>query len=275
MDTKEYISSGIIESYVLGMASFEEAEEFERMCAAHAEVRNARELFEQRLEQNAIALGVQPPRKLKSLILSEIEIDAQKLGYRRIIPTASEPKQLPVFTFKPMLWKYVAAASVILFVLSTILNFYFFSQYRKYNYQYSQLLASQTLMANNLKAMQVKADNYAAALAMSSDSNMAVVKMLGVEQHPGMKATVYWDKKSKDVYLMANNLPAPPVGKQYQLWAMVDGKPVDAGMLDWENGNMLSPLKKIPAAQAFAITLEKEGGSPVPSIDSMFVIGNV
>ena len=275
MNIKEYISSGIIESCVLGLASNEEAEEFEKMCAAHSEVKSARELFEQQLEQNAIAVGVQPPRQLRSLILSEIEIDAQKQQSNKIGPVQEKKEFAPLISFTPKIWRYVAAASIILLIGSTIINFYFFSQYRKYSNQYSELLASQSAMANNVKAMQAKADNYAAAIEMAADTNMAVVKMKGVNDHPQSRATVYWDKRTKDVYLMANNLPAPPPGKQYQLWAMVEGRPVDAGLLNWEAGNMLTPIKNVPTAQAFAITLENAGGSLHPHLEELFVMGNI
>ena len=274
MNIQEYISSGIIETYVLGMASPEEAEEFERMCGAHAEVRNARDLFEQQLEQNAIAVGVQPPRKLKSLILSEVEIDAQKHGPKKTIIEPERVEKIPVIRITPAFWRYVAAASIVLLVGSTILNFYFFNQYRKANDLYSQLLSSHNLLTNEYKATQARADNYLAALNMANDTNMAVVKMPGVKDHPGNLATVYWDKRSKDVYLMVNNLPQPPAGKQYQLWAIVNGVPVDAGMVNWETGNMKAPIKNIPAAQAFAITLEKEGGSATPDLQAMYVLGN-
>lgn len=274
MNIKEYISSGIIESYVLGMTSAEEAEEFENMCATHPEVREARDLFEHQLEQSAIAVGIQPPRKLKSLILSEIEIDAQKTDSRRIISSTEVPPAAPVFKLTPAFWKYVAAASIILLVGSTVLNFYFFNQYSKTNELNAQLLASQNQMAGSLKVVQAKLDNYVAALAMNIDTNMAVVKMPGVKEHPGLLATVYWDKRTKNVYLMANNLPEPPSGMQYQLWAIVDGKPLDAGMLNWENGNMRTPLKNILSAQAFAITLEKAGGSLAPTLNAMYVYGD-
>lgn len=275
MNIKEYISSGIIESYVLGMASVEEAVEFESMCATHPEVREARDLFEHQLEQNAIAVGIQPPRKLKSLILSEIELDVQKTDSRRIFSSPEVPPPAPVIKLSPAFWKYAAAASIILLVGSTALNFYFFNQYSRANEQNAQLLASQNQMAGSLKIIQAKLDNYVAASVMNNDTNMAVVKMPGVKEHPGLLATVYWDKRTKNVYLMADNLPEPPAGMQYQLWAIADGKPLDAGMLNWENGNLRTPLKNILSAQAFAITLEKAGGSLTPTLSAMFVIGNV
>jgi anti-sigma-K factor RskA len=275
VNIKEYISSGIIESYVMGMASAEEAEEFEKICDTHAEVREARDLFEQQLEQNAIAVGIQPPKKLKSLILSEIEIDAQKLGPKKIVSEPEVTERAPVISMTPTFWKYLAAACIILLVGSTVLNFYFYSRYQRSNEQYTQLLASQTEMANAMKVMQTRMDNSMAALDMSNDTNMVVVKMVGVKDHPGNHATVYWDKNSKDVYLMANNLPVPPKGKQYQLWAMVNGQPVDAGLLNWEKGNMLTPIKNVQIAQAFAITLENEGGSPTPHLDQLYVMGSI
>ena len=274
MNIKEYILSGIVETYVLGLASAEEAEEFERMCATHAEVRNARDLFEQQLERNAIAVGVQPPRKLKSLILSEIEIDAQKHAPKNSMIEPEKIQRVPFIRITPAFWKYAAAASVILLAASTILNFYFFNQYKKTEELYGQLLTSNNRLVSEYKILQAKTDNYAAAMDMTNDTNMAIVKLPGVPEHPANRATVYWDKRSKDVYLFVNNLPAPPAGKQYQLWAIVNGRPVDAGMVNWELGNMKAPIKNVFSAQAFAITLEKEGGSPTPTPNEMYVLGN-
>lgn len=94
----------------------------------------------------------------------------------------------------------------------------------------------------------------------------------------GSLATVYWDSRSKDVYLLVNNLPKPSPDKQYQLWAIVDGKPVDAGMLDMEDtnsGSLVHKMRNIPKAQAFAITLENKGGSTSPTMEAMYVMGGV
>ena len=89
--------------------------------------------------------------------------------------------------------------------------------------------------------------------------------MKGMPPSPSSYATVYWDTTSKDAYLLINNLPAPSTEMQYQLWALLDGKPVDLGMIDSEffvkQNRLLLKAKNVQNAQAFAITLEKKDRS--------------
>ncbi|RYZ35432.1 MAG: anti-sigma factor [Sphingobacteriales bacterium] len=86
---------------------------------------------------------------------------------------------------------------------------------------------------------------------------------------------VYWDTRSKAVYLAMKNLPPAPKGKQYQLWAIVDGKPVDAGVYALNPQEAMQKMKVIPKAEMFAITLEQEGGSATPTMEEMYVAGKV
>jgi anti-sigma-K factor RskA len=80
-------------------------------------------------------------------------------------------------------------------------------------------------------------------------------------------AIVYWDtvSASKDVYLMINNLPQPASDKQYQLWALLNGQPIDLGMIEVKQQRLLYRMKNVQNAQAFAITLEPKGGSDQPT----------
>ena len=67
----------------------------------------------------------------------------------------------------------------------------------------------------------------------------------------------------------------PAKDKQYQLWAIIDGKPIDAGMMDIEAPGAIHKMKSITGAQAFAVTLEKKGGSANPTMNAMYLMGNV
>lgn len=270
MNVQDYIASGMIENYVLGLASAEERAEFERMSAAHSEVRAARESFELILEKQLQDQAITPPANLKSKVFAEIEVEKDS-QQEKIIPIRR------ILRVKANWARSVAAAAIILLAGSTILNFYFFTQYKKYINKYDELVASQNQMAITNKTLETKLSDYASAIGHMKDTGMALVKMVDVptSPSPGCSTTVYWDTRSKDVYLLVNNLPKPASDKQYQLWAMVDGKPVDAGIFDMNEGLPFMKMKNIPEAQAFAITLEKKGGSSVPTMESMYVMGKV
>lgn len=78
--------------------------------------------------------------------------------------------------------------------------------------------------------------------------------------------------------LNVENLPMPPSGKQYQLWALKDGKPIDAGVFDMipgTEGDMHMMPVTIADADAFAVTLEKKGGSPSPTLTQLYAMGKI
>ena len=269
MNVKEYIVSGIVESYVLGLASQEEMAEFERMCAAHHEVRLAREAFEQQLEQRALANGIKPPASLQSKIFAELEIESDKLKANNgsIVENSELVKSAPVVTMR--WWKYATAAAVILLLGSAALNIYYANQAKTYKNLYT---AETNRLAEAERVWQTRMKVYEDMFAMIRDTNMISVQMKGVPQHPESMATVYWHKQTKDVYLIVNMLAQPPQGKQYQLWAMVNGRPTDAGLLDWNDAGFVAHMKNVPVAQGFAITLENEGGAAEPNLPELRVI---
>ncbi len=277
MDIQAYISSGIIEAYVLGLASNEEVREVEGYATQYAEVRQAITDFEIGLEKQALENAIAPPAFLKEKIMASIKEEKSATGATSISQNKEQPQGAKVIPITPapksIRWlRGAVAASVILLLGSAILNFYYYSQYKKYNKQYDDLLVSQGTMT-------AKIDAYRASFNAITDTSVIKVNMPAAnEQRAGSVATVFWNKQTKNVFLTVNNLPAPAAGKQYQLWAIVDGKPVDAGMVNTNvigNKDQPSAMKQITGAQAFAITLEDEGGSPTPHLEQLYVLGKV
>lgn len=302
MNIKDYISSGIVESYVLGLADEAERTEFESMSAKHDEVRAARDLFELSLEKQALVGAVMPPANVKAAIFATVSQTGASVADDNIADqglekstaasagsTGSSSKSFsqsadvatPARVISTSGWaKYLAAASVLLLVGSTILNFYLFNQYKAYSERYVNLLASQTQLANNNRALQTSVDTYRNTIAALSDPKMSIIKMVGTKvpnngsPDPASMATIYWNKQSAEVYLMVNNLPKATSGKQYQLWAIVKGKPVSAGVFDINPADSVLKMNNMPAAEAFAVTLETTGGSESPK-GAMYVLGAI
>ncbi len=277
MNTQEYIASGIVESYVLGLASADERLAFEQACEQYPAVRQAREAFEQALEQQALEGAVAPPPSVKARFLSEIQTVVSHVGRTSSTSTDTIAAVKPLPPHTPYLspFRWLAAASVVLLLGSTALNFLLYNKYRAASGQLDELLASNQQMASANKVMQTRLDEYTQSINHLKDSNMAVIAMKGQAIAPQSLSTIYWDRQTKDVFLLVNALPMPAEGKQYQLWAIVDNVPVDAGLLDMSQANALVKMKNIPRAQAFAITLEKKGGSAAPDLKALYVMGKV
>lgn len=275
MDSKEYISSGILESYILGHASPEEAGILECVMKNNAEVKAAYEEAQKTFELLATAQAVTPPNDLKSKIWDKIQLEQNVEDEKPVIPLNNvEPKAetQQIKTQERKIeksngWKNFAVAATVLFLVSIGANLYWMSSQNEMKNELAVLKSDK--QSQNL-AMQ----NLEQKLKITSNPNMLKIVLAGVEKHPESNAVVYWDKTSKDVYLTANSLPKAPEGMQYQLWAIADGKPVSAGMYTDDKDAKIA-LANIPNAQAFAITLEKEGGSEIPTMENMYVMGGV
>jgi anti-sigma-K factor RskA len=260
MDIKEYIQSGIVEQYVLGLATAEEVAELEQLRIQYPEVNEAIAGFEKSFEEHLLSNPLPAPSFIKTSLEKELFGETSKPS-DKIIEFRSE-SETPVPNIS--IWKFIAAASVILLVASTALNLYLYSGYKTSRQQYQALITERnTLQANNA--------SYKQSLQMFDDTGMVHIDMKGTPGKEKNVATILWDKNSKDVYINAASMQQTPKGKQYQLWAIVDGKPVDAGVIN--NCVGLCKMKKIDHAEAFAVTLEREGGSPTPTLSEMYVMG--
>lgn len=267
MDIREYIQSGMIEQYVLGLATPVEVAELEQLRDQYPELREALLNFELSFEEHVRANAIQPSASLKASIEKELFGNNYNTasGMEKSFAAATREKVTPVYNIG--LWKYLAAACIVLLIVSTALNFYFYSGFKNTQQQYQALLAERnTLQANNA--------SYKQSLDLFGDSSMRRIDLNAIPGKENNFATVLWSKKSNEVYLYSNNLQQTPAGKQYQLWAIVNGKPVSAGVVT----NCLGVCKmtaKFDHAEAFAITLEKEGGSETPTLSEMYVLGKV
>jgi anti-sigma-K factor RskA len=255
VNIQEYISSGIVESYVLGLALPEERSEFEQLCKQYPELLKARTDFELALQKQAMDNAIVPPAGLKNKILAELDS-----------PSTAKVVAMQTPPVKSLNWlKYAAAACVALLAGSIYLNISLSDKNRSLQNNYNNTVAELSDIKKDIQVLQ-------------SNPNVKMAAMNGLDISPKSFATVYWDTKSHDVYLLANNLPAPPSDKQYQLWALLNGQPIDLGMIDYDlkQKKLLVRMKNATNAHAFAITLEKrDRPDPSKPAGDMYVISKL
>jgi len=279
LDIEAYISSGILDLYSLGAASPAERSEVEQMAKKYPEIQAELDRINVALDQYAELHAVTPPAHLKAKVLSavikknppisghqpNVESDAKVIPFGKVDRGAGSTA-----------FKWLIAASVTLLLISNGLSFYFYNNWKKSEDRLQLAELSQSQYAQNIERVQQKLNQNQKALALLSDPATQRVVLNGVAKSPQSKATVYWHRETSGVYLSVDNLPVPPTNQQYQLWALLDGKPIDAGVLNSAELTLaVQPMKAIAQAQAFAITLEPRGGSISPTLDQMYVMGTI
>lgn len=285
MDVQRYISSGIIESHVAGLATDQEVRELLAAMAQYPEVKAAVEAAQLDMERYITMQSVPPPADLKDKIFTVITDDgtsetsasaasSNTSDDHRYSAYDEEPERVVSVSRK---WQYIAAAAIIGLVISVGANVMYYNSTLEWKGKYQTLLTdNQSLTAQN-EAFQAKLTETSDMVAMMNDPDVTKVKLPTTRKElPQSQVTVFWNTTSQEVFLSVNNLPEPAADQQYQLWAIVNGKPVDAGVFEMgDHAKALQKMKSITGAKMFAVTLEKKGGSPSPTLTAMQVAGKV
>ena len=271
MDLKEYISSGILESYVLGAASNQEQREVQCLSAIYPEIKEALVALEIDMESFAKSLAKAPPAGLKERIMKAIENIAQENVLQPVskVQQSDESKMVEPAPMAVTKTKrpWMAAASLAAFIGLTVVFF-----------------MSQSEQNDKMLVLQDKVETYentnielTALNSLLAQTNTQKIELKGTEAQPDASVSVFWNNETEEVAFTVNKLPALPADKDYQLWAIVDGKPTDMGVMNYEDAvaAIVSGDKKVANAQAFAITIEPKGGSKEPTLSDMVVVGNV
>jgi anti-sigma-K factor RskA len=105
--------------------------------------------------------------------------------------------------------------------------------------------------------------------------DVRAIDLLGQKGAPTATGRCYYSP-TRGMVFTASNLPAPTVGRQYQLWVIPKGSstPVSAGMLNLEGGGLTMALVDSATARdvgTVAVTMEPAGGVPQPTSEPVLV----
>ena len=92
MTSKQYIDSGILETYVMGMASHSEQEEVEMMAAANPDIRQEIDAISDAMENYAMAHAMTPSTTIKPFLMAIIDYsERMKAGEQLSFPPFLNP----------------------------------------------------------------------------------------------------------------------------------------------------------------------------------------
>lgn len=286
MDIQAYIATGVLELYVSGALSDQEMREVEHMAQLYPEVKQELDEIEASFFALANELHTGPRASLKDELLKNVKLQSvgQKiLPKEEVIATSKievkeqvEAKVIQLAKPEKANYKFAFAASLALLIASVAGLGITWNNWSQAKDELS-----------NLKVRLEETTTQYASLNTSFEENKKVMESLrspmvmklplaGQAISPQSQAMVHWDKASKKVMVDPMNLPATDDMHDYQLWAIVDGKPVDLGVFSPGNNDMnMFEMKSVETPQAFAITLERKGGSVNPTMEQMYVMGKI
>lgn len=279
MDLSCIISSGDLELYVLGMLPPEEAYKVEQLALLFPEVKAEIDAISAALEGLASTAAVEPPPSVKEGLMDRLAQlkREEEAGATPVVPIAPPPSlertgepAAPVVPIHRRSWAVAASLAGLVVSLGVLL--YVARQNRQKEREIAHLAQTVDTLNRAYTAQQGRLQAWEQTMQLMHRADYRKITLAAVAGKPAAVADVFWKPQTGEVFVMDVSLPAAPAGHQYQLWAIVNGQPVDAGMLG-DAKMQAQKMKTFGAADAFAITLEKEGGSPTPTMSALYVMG--
>ena len=174
-----------------------------------------------------------------------------------------------------IIWRYATAASVAIALLSSYLAYNYWGKWKESESNLTDLIAQNQRMAQDYNNVNLRLDRIETDLKVTSNPDFTRVVMKGTPNAPASIASVYWNAQTKEVYLSIQNMKELSKENQYQLWAIIDGKPVDCGVFDYGVAGLIRMKTAFASPVTFAVTVEPRGGKASPSLETMQVAGNL
>lgn len=272
-DVKAYIESGILELYVLGELSQDERLEVEAMSAKHPAIKAELVEIERSMECFALEHQIEPPAELRNRVLNSVltNLADDRNFHSKKDQQPDNVRILPVQrTINFYKYAFAACLALLLVSIATLI-----SVYGKLQQSHQQILALSTQNEHFSKTVSFQNEQ----LTVFRDTAYRLIKLPGTGKTQSASMMLAWNPAKKKVMIdmPSVNLPANDAQHQYQLWAIVAGKPVDLGVFDAKSDSavMMKVMKPVAEPQAFAVTLEPKGGSVNPTMANLTVISKI
>lgn len=269
MNKEQFLASGLLEQYALGLTSMEETQLVEDFMERDPEIYEKLQSLQAAVEEYASKYAIPPPRRLKRRILSEILADEDE---EDTIPKTEEHfirKQPPILSVPKMYRSSLAAVFITLLLVSVLL------------WRQKQLESSNKALAGELNTSRRQFYSLEQESKLSKkifgdieEGDVHIIHLWGTQIAKDAHVVVYWNKKEQQSYVKLIKMPSVPSGKQFQIWADVAGKMVSLGLLD--NARFtLQNITYLPDAASLNITIEPIGGSKEPSVRLLVANGKL
>lgn len=253
-ELQTFLNSDLLERYLIGQTNAHENEEVEFYIEKYPEAQNSYNKLQNNLELIA-SVNTQTPPNLE--LLDAIFEGIDDAPVRQLKPVKSRKSYL----------KYAVAASVAtLFFAATS---FFFYDYNKRLSDENQTIVEEVfdLRMDMELNKALTADLREQFLHMNSPETKKYI-FESTNRIKNLKTVAYINPKQRTSMVDVAALPKLPEGKDYQIWADMQGKMVSLGILSKEEAKRrLQIIPYFENASGLTITVEPKGGSTIASVN--------
>ncbi|WP_111682033.1 anti-sigma factor [Winogradskyella tangerina] len=245
METKlhSFLNSNLLNKYLVGEASYDETKEVEFFISNYPEAAEAYEKLQNNLDLIAKAGAVDVPNHVLGNILNALD-------------ETNETKVIQLVQNKKTPWYSIAAtAAAVLFAVSS----FFLYQKNKGLMDENNVVVEEIFdLRSDIEKNNAKLDELSAELNKLNHPDARKYVINGNERYKSLKTVAYINPVEKTSMIDVITLPQLPEDQHYQIWAELQDRMVNLGILD-ESNRKLKQIPYMEDALALSIKIGKDG----------------
>lgn len=246
-----FLESGLLEKYVVGYTTVSESEKVEEFISNYPEVKSKYDLLQDNLEIISQLNAVEAPKDSLKNILSALDD-------KPVIALHSKKRRVS-------LW-YSVAASVVAVLFASAATFLYFQNQQLINE--NQVVVDEIFdLRGDIENTNNKLESVMKQFMRLNNPETEKYIIRGNKRAKNLKTVAYINPKEKTSMIEVISLPQLPEEQCYQMWAQMQDRMVNLGILDAADRD----LKTIPYTEnalGFNITVEPKGGNETATVEN-------
>ena len=248
-DVQNFLKSGLLDKYVIGDTSASENIEIENYINEFLEVQEEYEILQAHLELAAKTNSKKAPARILGSVLEAIDDNKPVIHIHH--------KRTP--------WYSIAASIAALVFAGT--SFLFYSKSLKLLDENNTIAEEIFDLRDDIKNNNNRLDDVMIEFQKLNNPETEKYVLRGNERARELKTVAYINPIEKSTLIDIVSLPKLSDEQCYQMWAQLQDKMVNLGVLT-EADRKLKPIPYIKDALALNITIEPKGGNKDASLEN-------
>ncbi len=244
---KIFLESDLLEKYLLGITSPMETMQVEQYLDKYPEVRQQYNELQENLESYSRAYAVKAPEHLKAAVLKKVASSGGGFNRKRF-------------------YRYAIAASIAALIFAGT-TYFLWNQNKMLTYENSLVNQKLKDLEQNINETNNKLDDVKNQFIVLNNPETRKYVLRGNQKAKNLKTVAYVNPVKKLSFINVAELPELPEEQVFQMWANVDGKMVNLGVLEKAENKLLS-VPYTEDAISFKITIEPKGGNETATIEN-------